>query len=141
MYRIHFLLLLLPIFTLSQTIPQTDLDRGLKIGEILINGLSILKSGKKTEQTESNIKTVSSICVKNKLTSKISFTLKGNFKEKEDEETKEVKKELVVQPEGKECLFEVNKGIWDYEIIKPNNEVYKKGQYKIEEEVLITAKE
>ena len=35
----------------------------------------------------------------------------------------------------------MQKGIWDYEFIKSTNEVYKKGQYKIEEEITITAKE
>lgn len=141
MVKLIFSILLFPAIIFSQTIPQTDLDRGLRIGEIIINGLSILKNGKKTENTESSSKTVSSICVKNKLASKISFTLKGNFKEKEDEEPKEIKKELVIQPEGKECLYEVNKGIWQYEILNANNETYKKGEYKIEEEILITAKE
>lgn len=47
----------------------------------------------------------------------------------------------VIQKEGKECLFELLKGIWDYEIVLSNNQIYKKGQYKLEDEITITVKE
>ena len=58
-----------------------------------------------------------------------------------DEEGNVVKKELVIQKDGKECVFEITKGIYTYEIVLANKEVYKKGEYKFNEEVTITVKQ
>lgn len=129
------------IVLFSQTPTQpNDVDRALKIGEILVNGLSILKANKTPTQEQTDSKTVSSVCFKNKLTEKLTIKLQGTFVKKEDEaETEQVKKELVIQPDTKECLYDLQKGVWDYEFIKvTNNEVYKKGQHKVEEEITIT---
>lgn len=129
------------IVLFSQTpTQQNDVDRALKIGEILVNGLSILKANKTPTQEQTDSKTVSSVCFKNKLTEKLTIKLQGTFVKKEDEaETEQVKKELVIQPDTKECLYDLQKGVWDYEFIKvTNNEVYKKGQHKVEEEITIT---
>ena len=52
-----------------------------------------------------------------------------------------MKKELVIQKDGKECAFEVPKGIFTYEIVLANKEIYKKGEYKFNEEITITVKE
>jgi hypothetical protein len=114
---------------------QSDIEKILKGGEILVNGLSFLKSNK-TEAKSTNSKLIESICVKNKLTDKITFRIVGK-----DEEGDDVKKELVIQKEGKECVFELPKGIYTYEIVLANKEVYKKGEYKFNEEVTITVKE
>lgn len=51
-----------------------------------------------------------------------------------------VYKELVVPNDGKECVFEIPKGIYTYEIILSNKEIYQKGEYKFEEEITITVK-
>jgi hypothetical protein len=58
-----------------------------------------------------------------------------------DEEDNVVKKELVIQKEGKECVFDIPKGVYTYEIILPNKEVFKKGEYKFNEEITITVKQ
>jgi hypothetical protein len=76
------------------------------------------------------------LCVKNKLTEKITFRVAGKNEEGDD-----VKKELVIPKDGKECLLEVPKGIYTYEIVLPNKEIYKKGEYKLEDEIIITVKE
>ena len=67
---------------------------------------------------------------------KITFRIVGK-----NEEGDEIKKELVVQKDGKECLFELSKGIYTYEVVLPNKEIYKKGEYKFNEDVVITIKD
>lgn len=113
---------------------QSDLTNILKGGEILINGLSFLKK-EKTELKESNSKIIESICIKNKLQEKITFSITSRNSDDND-----VKKEMVIQKDGKECVFEIPKGIYTYEIILANKEIYKKGEHKFNEEVTITVK-
>ncbi len=127
-----FLLHLLLIFNISFS--QSDFDKILKGGEIIVNGLSFLKKDK-SEAKETNSKVVESVCIKNKLTDKISFIISGK-----DAEDNTIKKEMVIQKEGKECVFELPKGIYTYEIVLPNKEVFKKGEYKFNEEITITEK-
>ena len=119
---------MLPIFSVA----QSDFQNILKSGEILINGLSFLKGNK--PKTDS--KTIESFCVKNKLSDKITFKLIGK-----DAEGNELIKELVIQKEGKECIFNLPKGVWTYQIDLANKDVYKKGEYKIDDELIITVKE
>jgi hypothetical protein len=113
---------------------QTDLDKILKGGEIIVNGLSFLKKDK-SETKETNSKVIESVCIKNKLTDKITFIISGK-----DAEDNTIKKEMVIQKDGKECVFELPKGIYTYEIVLANKEVYKKGEYKFNEEITITVK-
>ena len=127
-----FLLIFTNSFLFSYS--QSDVDKILKGGEILINGLSFLKKDK-SEVKETNSKVIESVCVKNKLTDKITFIILGK-----DEEGNSVKKEMVVQKDGKECVFELPKGIYTYEIVLANKETYKKGEYKFNEEITITVK-
>lgn len=129
------LFLILALLFFSFTNAQSDIEKILKGGEILVNGLTILKNSK-SESKNTNSKVVESICVKNKLSEKITFNFIGK-----DEEDNVVKKELVIQKEGKECVFELPKGIYTYEIILPNKEVFKKGEYKFTEELTITVKQ
>ena len=121
------------VFSLN-TYSQSDIDKVLKGGQIIVNGLSFLKKDK-SETKETNSKVIESVCIKNKLADKITFLLVGK-----DEEDNVVKKELVIQKDGKECCFELPKGIYTYEIVLANKEVYKKGEYKFNEEITITAK-
>lgn len=114
---------------------QTDIDKILKGGEIIVNGLSFLK-GNKSESKETNSKVVESVCIKNKLTDKITYTMIGK-----DEEDNVVKKELVIQKDGKECVFDIPKGVYTYEIVLANKDIFKKGEYKFNEEITITVKE
>jgi len=127
-----FLLIFTNSFLFSYS--QSDVDKILKGGEIIINGLSFLKKDK-SEVKETNSKVIESVCVKNKLTDKITFIILGK-----DEEGNSIKKEMVVQKDGKECVFELPKGIYTYEIVLANKETYKKGEYKFNEEITITVK-
>lgn len=111
---------------------QSDLENALKMGELLFSGLSVVKSAK----PQTDAKNVESVCVKNKLLEKITFRFTGK-----DEAGKEIKKEMVVQRDGKECIYDVFKGIWTYEIVLSNNTVYKKGEYRLDDEITITVKQ
>lgn len=113
---------------------QSDFDKALKSSEIIVNGLSFLKRNK-TETAKTDSKVIENVCIKNKLAEKITFTITGK-----DAEGNIVKKELVIQKEGKECVFELLKGIYNYEITLPNKEIYKKGEYRFIEDVTIIIK-
>ena len=129
-------LFLLIIFLFANlTYSQSDFEKVLKSGEVIVNGLSFFKSNK-SEAKSTNSKFIESICVKNKLTDKITFKIVGK-----DSEDNDVKKELVIQKDGKECIFELPKGIYTYEIVLSNKEIYKKGEYKFNEEITITVKD
>ena len=114
--------------------PQSDLETAIKGGEMLLSGLSIFKVAKSDAKKDS--KEIESLCVKNKLNDKITFRIVGKNPEGDD-----VKKELVIPKNGKECLFMVPKGIYTYEIVLANKEIYKKGEYKFDEEIVMTVKE
>jgi len=128
-------IILLLFFINFNVYSQSDIDKILKGGEIIVNGLSFL-NGNKSATKSSNSKVVESVCIKNKLTDKITFSLVGK-----DEEGNVVKKEMVIQKDGKECVFELPKGIYTYEIVLANKEVFKKGEYKFNEEITITVKQ
>ena len=98
--------LLLPVLSFA----QSDLQNVLKGGELLLSGLSILKISK--SDTKKDSKVIESVCVKNKLNEKITFRIVGKTQEGDD-----VKKELVIPKDGKECLFLLPKGIYTYEIV------------------------
>lgn len=123
--------LLLPIFAFS----QSDIEKVMRGGEIILSGLTILKMAR-ADDTKKDSKTIQSLCVKNKLLQKVTFRLVGK-----DAEDNEIKKELVVPKDGKECLFDVPKAIYTYEFLLATGEVYKKGEYKVEDEVTFTLKD
>ena len=122
--------LLLPMMSFA----QSNFETAIKGGELLLSGLSILKISK--SDVKKNSKVIESVCVKNKLNEKITFRIVGKNQEGDD-----VKKELVIPKDGKECLFVLPKGIYTYEIVLANKEIYKKGEYKFEDDVVITVKE
>lgn len=123
------IIFLLPMVSFA----QSDLQTAIKGGELLLSGLSVFKTAK---SGKSDSKFIESVCVKNKLVDKITFRIVGK-----NEEEDEIKKELVIQKDGKECLFVLPKGIYTYEVVLPNKEIYKKGEYKFDEEVVITIKD
>jgi len=129
--KVLFIILFFSMFSYS----QSDFEKVLKSGEIIVNGLSFLKKDK-SEIKETNSKIIESVCIKNKLADKITYIMVGK-----DEDDNVVKKELVIQKDGKECVFEIPKGIYTYEIVLANKEVYKKGEYKFNEEITITVKQ
>ena len=109
----------------------SGLDKGLVIGNILIQGYQALKgSGKKAP--DPTAKTVDSFCFKNKMEEKITIKLAG----KVEEET--VTKELVIQKDGKECTYNLPKTVYQYEILLSSKDTYKKGEYNVYEESLMT---
>jgi hypothetical protein len=120
------------LFSLS-SYSQSDFDKLVKAGEVVLSGFSILKVAKSNPKKES--KTIESVCVKNKLTDKITFKILGK-----DDQDNDVKKELVIQNDGKECLFDLPKGVYTYEILLSNKETYKKGEYKFDDEIVMTIK-
>jgi hypothetical protein len=128
------IIIIIATFTSAISIAQSSVENLVKGGELILSGISIFKVAK--SNPKSNSKTVESICVKNKLGDKIIFKLTGT-----DQEQNEIKKELVIPKEGRECLLEVPKGIYTYEITKANNDVYKKGEYKLDEQITIIVKD
>lgn len=126
--------IIIAIFNFIVSYSQSDFDKALKSGEVIVNGLSLLKGNK--SETKSDSKIVNSVCIKNKLADKIIFVLAGK-----DENGDSIKKELIIQNDGKECIFELQKGLYTYEIILANKETYRKGEYKFNEEIVITVKE
>ena len=127
--KFKMVLLIIPALCFA----QSNLQTALKGGEILLIGLSVFKT---TKGSKTDSKIIESVCVKNKLVDKITFRIVGK-----DEEGDEIKKELIIQKDGKECLFILPKGIYTYEVVLPNKEIYKKGEYKFDEDVIITIKE
>ncbi|QBZ96969.1 hypothetical protein [Flavobacterium sangjuense] len=127
-------ILLLVLFMSQSLFPQTDLNNVIKGGELLLSGLSVLKTSKSGAKKDSKV--IESVCVKNKLNERITFIITGK---KEDGDS--FKKELIIPKDGKECLFQFPKGIYTYEIVLTNKEIYKKGEYKFEDDVVITVKE
>lgn len=119
---------------LSSVQAQSGVETILRGGEIIVNGLSFIKSSKNQEAKQEK-KTLESICIKNKLDERITVVFMHNT---EDGDT--LKRELVIPKDGKECVLEVPKGVYLYEIILPNKEVYKKGEYRFQEDTLMTIK-
>lgn len=120
-------LLLTPLFFKSQ---NTGIDKGLAIGNILIQGFSAIRGNGKV--VDPNAKTVDSFCFKNKMDDKIIVLLTAKI------EDDDIKKELVIQKDSRECTYNLPKGIYTYEIQLANKEVYQKGEYKVSEETIMT---
>lgn len=114
----------------SQT-TLSSLDKGLAIGNILVQGYMALK-GNTTKQVDPNAKTIDSFCFKNKMDEKITIKLNGKI------EDDEIKKELVIQKDEKECTYNLPKGIYTYEVLLSSKDTYQKGEYKVSEETLMT---
>lgn len=121
------MILLFPLITFS----QSNIDKILKGGEIIVNGLSFIKGNK----VNTGSKIIESICVKNKLEEKIIFRIIGK-----NDDGEAINKELVIQKDGKECFFLLQKGVYTYEVVLTNKDVFKKGEYKFDDEIIITIK-
>jgi len=115
---------------LSLSVHSQSLDKIIKSGELVIAGLTILKD-KKGNVTNG---VIDKICVRNKRTDKITL----NFVSTTDGIP--LSKSLVIQHDGKECLLNIPVGIYTYEIVLPNNEIYKRGEYHFDESKTITVK-
>lgn len=124
----YFLIIItaIPLFSFS----QSDFEKTIQAGGALINGLSFLKGNKSSDN-----KTILMLCVKNKLQEKITFKIIGKDKDDND-----IKKDLVIQNDGKECFLEIPKGVYTYEVLLNNKETFKKGEYKFDGDITITIK-
>ena len=116
---------------LSLSVHSQTLDKIIKSGEILITGLTILKD-KKANATDG---IVDKICVRNKLREKVTLNLVGT-----NTVGIVLSKSLVIQKDGKECLLNVPAGVYAYEIVLPNKEIYKRGEYNFDESTTMTVK-
>ena len=126
---VFLVLLALPMMSNA----QSDLTAIIKGSEILVGGLiTIFSSSKKNAAST----TVESVCIKNKMTDKVTLILS-----RQTEEGEEIKKELVIQKDSKECLFDLPKGVYTYEIVLSNEEVYKKGEYRFKDKTVIILRE
>lgn len=117
-----------------QSHAQSDLDRVIKGGEILLGGLAFVKTA--YMDPEANSANVKKTTFKNKLGQKIVLRLYI-----QDEEENEVQEELIIPDDGKEALYNLRKGVWRYEIEIAEGEIFKKGQFNIEKTAVITLKE
>lgn len=131
MKNIAFSFLLLIFSIISSA--QSDIENVLKAGTLVLNGLSILRVSKAVVAENNN--SINSVCIKNKLAEKISVNVYGKSFEGDD-----LKKQLVIQKESKECFLELPKGIYTYEVFLSNNEICKKGEYKFDENIVMTIK-
>jgi len=127
-------LFLLCILTAATLHAQSDLDKIIKGGEIIMGGLVILKNNSTHEFNEKG--NIDKVCIKNKLKDKVSFTLT-----RKNEDGTTTVKEAVIPKEGKECLMDLPRGIYAYEIDWPDKQVYKKGEYKFDGAITITLKD
>lgn len=127
--NIKFLVIVLLFPILSSA--QSTLESAIKAGEFIMAGYSIFKVAKSDPKKES--KTIESVCIKNRLSDKFTYSIVG-----ETFEGEKIKKELVVQVDSKECFLELPKGIYTYEVVLANKEIYKKGDYKFEDDIIIT---
>ncbi len=121
----------------SVSFAQSNFEKVIKGGEVLLNGIAIFKAAKPASLTKTDdVKPIPTVCIKNQLLERITFIMIGT-----DKNDNQIKKELVIPKEGKECLFEIPKGIYTYEVILANKEIYKKGEYKFLEELTMVIKE
>ncbi|KQS94044.1 hypothetical protein [Chryseobacterium sp. Leaf394] len=110
----------------------SSLDKGLVIGNLLIQGYQAIKGSSTKKAPDPNSKTVDSFCFKNKMEEKIFIKLSAKV---EDES---IAKDLVIQKDGKECTYNLPKAVYQYEIQLSSKDVYKKGEYNVMEETLMT---
>lgn len=122
------LVLLLPAIARG----QSDIETVIRGSQILLSSLTALKLAK-DDPYEKN---VTSVCVKNKLENKITFTFAGK-----DDQGDDIVKELVISKGGKECLYKLPKGIYTYSITLSDSTVYKKGEYRLENADIIVVKD
>lgn len=116
------LLLLCPVMAF----PQSDTVNLIRGGELLFGGLiTIFKSSKPKNVTATFVE---SVCIKNKLEDKITFIFS-----RQTEDGDEIRKELVIQEGSKEHFYELPKGVYMYEVRLANDEIFKKGEYRVAE--------
>lgn len=132
--KMKVVVLVVLVLLQCQSYAQSDLDRVIKGGEILLGGLAFVKTA--YMDPEANSTNVKKITFKNKLGQKIVLRLFN-----EDDEGNELQEELIISDNGKETLYNLLKGVWRYEIEICEGEIFKKGQFNLEKTTVITLKE
>ncbi|WP_298144953.1 hypothetical protein [Flavobacterium sp.] len=112
---------------------QSTTTNILRGAEIITSGLSIFATSK---NNNANKTVIDQVCIKNKLTERITFKIYGVSDATQDD----IKKELVIPVDGKECFLNLPKGVYTYEVILSNKEIYRKGEYHFKEDVVIAVK-
>lgn len=104
---------------------QSDAITFIRGGELVFGGLITLFSSKQKNTSSIYLE---SVCIKNKLENKITFTLT-----RQTEDGDEIKKELVIQKSSKEYFYELPKGVYTYEVRLANDEIFKKGEFRFDD--------
>ena len=123
--------LLVMLLCPMMSFPQSDLIKG---SELLFGGLITVFNLSKPKNVNSTV--VESVCVKNKLSSKITFIIT-----RQTEDGDEIRKELIIQKDGKEFFYELPKGVYTYQVLMANDSVFKKGEYLINNKTVIAINE
>jgi len=124
------MLLLCPALSFA----QSDITNVIRGGELLFGGLITIFTPSKPDNKNSTV--VESVCVKNKLTNKITFIIT-----RQTEEGDEIRKELVIQKDSKEYFFELPKGVYTYQVVLANDSIFKKGEYLFKDKTVIAINE
>ena len=111
---------------------QSDVTNVIMGGQLLLKGITELQLSK---AAKTGSKVVESYCVKNKLEYQIIYRIM-----RKQEDGSELVKELIIPGDGKECLFILLKGIYNFEILYKNNEVFKKGECLIDSDQTLIIK-
>jgi hypothetical protein len=112
---------------------QSDIANIIKGGELILGSLSFYSAARSNPNP--NEKVISSICIKNKLAEKVLYRISAT------DTLVKIQKELIIPAGGKECLLQIPKGIYTYEIILPGEEVFKKGEYHFNDGSTIVIKD
>ena len=111
--------------------PQSDLIKG---SELLFGGLITVFNLAKPKNVNSTV--VESVCVKNRLAGRITFIIS-----RQTEDGDEIKKELIIQKDGKEYFYELPKGVYTYQVLLANDSIFKKGEYRFKDKTVIAINE
>ncbi len=133
MLILRIILVMVVSLTTMFSSAQSTTTNILRGAEIITSGLSIFATSK---NNNANKTVIDQVCIKNKLTERITFKIYGVSDATQDD----IKKELVIPVDGKECFLNLPKGVYTYEVILSNKEIYRKGEYHFKEDVVIAVK-
>lgn len=132
-WNIKRLSALVSFLLFAEVSAQSTATNILRGAEIISSGLSIFAMSK---NNNANKTVIDQVCIKNKLTERITFKIYGVSDATQDD----IKKEVIIPVDGKECFLNLPKGVYTYEVILSNKEIYRKGEYHFKEDVVIAVK-